>query len=444
MSFEDYLNLFVNEATKLGADDAIALIREQKVNTIRYANNQITVVYHNDILTLSGFIGIERKIATGTIENLTAENIKEFASKLVKIAKLSKPLESYVNLPKGPFEYPERGGIDKRIKEADVELIEIVKRAISSSLDAGAKRSAGILYSMTSKEMLATSNDVVLKDEWVGLEISHRAFADKNASGQWGTCSNNIDSLNPEFVGKKAGELAKKSINPKSIKAGKYKVLLGPMIFANLVWEFGESASAFNVDSGFSFLIDKINKKVTSEKFTLIDNPRLPNAIGVRRFDDEGIPVGITKIVEKGVLRTYLHNVRTAAKFKAKTTGNAGWISPMPWTLEVLPGDIQGEDEALEELGNGLYLTNSWYHRYQNYIKGDFSAILRDAAFYVENGEIKYPVIGGRLSDNMIKLFKNIINLTKDRYMIKWWEVQRPTLVPMAIIEGVNITKAMK
>lgn len=97
-------------------------------------------------------------------------------------------------------------------------------------------------------------------------------------------------------------------------------------------------------------------------------------AYGAKAFDDEGTPTRDNKIIEKGVLKTYLHNSTTAKKFKTETTANAGLVSPQPWNLIVEPGGKSFED-LLSEVDDGVYVTNDWYLRYQNYRTGDFSTI---------------------------------------------------------------------
>ena len=291
--------------------------------------------------------------------------------------------------------------------------------------------------------MLCTTGGVEAADEGTIIELSHRAFANGEASGHWVSCSKSMENFNPEEAGRRAAEVAVKALNPKQVEAGKYDVILAPMIFANLVSEMAMFASAFYVDAGISFLAGKLQQEVASKVFTMVDDPTAEDALFAVRFDDEGVPTKRTPIVENGVLKTYLHNSKTAKKMNAELTGHAGYVVPHPWNVYVKPGTVE-EEKLLEKLDKGLYLTNSWYHRYQNFRTGDFSAILRDGAFYVENGEIKYPVKGGRISDNMIRLFSNIETLGDRTYLIKWWEVPIPVYVPAALVRDVNITKAVK
>jgi PmbA protein len=142
------------------------------------------------------------------------------------------------------------------------------------------------------------------------------------------------------------------------------------------------------------------------------------------------------------VLKTYLHNTSTAKVFKTKTTGNAGLIVPTPWNEEMDGGD-RSKDELLEDMKRGLYLTNTWYTRFQNSAKGDFSTIPRDGIFLVQNGEIRQSLKDLRISDNAQSLLSNIAAVSKERQHVHWWEeAEPPSLSPYVLITGVHLTKS--
>jgi PmbA protein len=191
-----------------------------------------------------------------------------------------------------------------------------------------------------------------------------------------------------------------------------------------------------------SFLAGKLGKKVASEEFTLIDDGTHPNGLNSRKFDDEGAPVRKNKIIKKGILRTYLHNTSTAKKFGKKTTGNAGIIAPHPWNAVVASGN-KSREELFGEVDEGIYITNVWYTRFQNYQRGDFSTIPRDGTFLIKDGEIEHPIKNIRISDNLLRLCDNLISLSAERQWIYWWEVGTPSLLPYALVKDVNITKPL-
>jgi PmbA protein len=162
-------------------------------------------------------------------------------------------------------------------------------------------------------------------------------------------------------------------------------------------------------------------------------------------LDDEGAPTKENVLIDKGTLRTYLHNASTAKMFKTKTTGNAGLVSPTPWNIE-MDGGNTSKNELFEETKKGLYLTNTWYTRFQNYAKGDFSTIPRDGIFTIEKGEIKNSRKDLRLSDNALALLGNITAASKERQHVHWWlfdmDGYPPSLSPYVVIKDVHMTKS--
>ena len=96
----------------------------------------------------------------------------------------------------------------------------------------------------------------------------------------------------------------------------------------------------------------------------------------------------------------------------------------------------------LGEIKKGLFIVNSWYTRFQNYRTGDFSTIPRDGVFYVEDGEIKSVWRNIRVSDNMLRILKNIVEVSRERNEVAWWDEVMPSVLPYALIKDVKITKA--
>jgi PmbA protein len=128
--------------------------------------------------------------------------------------------------------------------------------------------------------------------------------------------------------------------------------------------------------------------------------------------------------------------------FKTETTANAGLVAPNPWSIEMDNGDMS-KNELFKEVKRGLYLTNTWYTRFQNSAKGDFSTIPRDGIFLIEKGEVKQSLKDIRLSDNVLSLLGNIAAMSKERQQVHWWgEVNPPCLAPYVLIKNVRLTKS--
>src|SRR5207237_173410 len=153
----------------------------------------------------------------------------------------------------------------------------------------------------------------------------------------------------------------------------------------------------------------KIGNGVASSQLTRYDDGSA-DSIARKRFDAEGVPTRRNLLVNKAILKTYLHNTSTAKKFKTKTTGNAGLVAPDSHAVFVKPGD-RSRDEIFSEVKDGLWLTNTWYTRYQSYVTGDLSTIPRDGIFHIRNGDVVEAWKDIRVTDNLLHLMKNIVAL---------------------------------
>jgi PmbA protein len=421
----------------LNLEDYILLRLDNHERMIRFSDNSVTVV--KDVRNSAVFVYMAkggRRMAGITYDIKALETFLESMYRSL----MASPPSEYAHLPKGPFKYTHNGDVDLKVVEED--LSSLAGRAIDSALNSGAKRVAGSLTAEVVELKLWSSAGAEGVDRRSNILLNVRAFTERDASGHGLSVATKPGRFDPEYAGRIAGEYSKMAKNPKTIEEGEYEVLMSPTVSASLFELVGSASSAFDVDAGLSFLADKLGKRVGAEVLTLIDHGQILNGVGSRSFDDEGLPTRDNTIIEKGILRTYLHNSTTAKKFGTESTANAGIIEPSPWNLEVLPGDMT-EDEMLKEMKRGLFITNNWYTRFQSYRSGEFSTIPRDAIFYVEKGEIKHPVTGIRLSGSLPKFLSSIKGMGKERRWIKWWEVETPVLTPAVLVEGMKVTRAI-
>jgi PmbA protein len=342
---------------------------------------------------------------------------------------------------KGKFKYA-KNIADKKLENLEdpigyvSEAIDAAEKAVGSRVESG-----GILFTKFEDVYLVSSEGSLGVDSRSAIELSIRAFSEKEASGHGVECSSTLKDFKPSKAGKKAGEIAKLAKNPKIGEEGTYDVVFDPLIFGSSLAVWSSMASAFNVLIQFSIFVGKLGQKVAPKFVTLKDNPA-SYSLANRVFDDEGVPTRENAIIDHGVLKTYLHNTSTAKMFKTETTGNAGLVSPNAWNVEMEPGDMS-KDELFGQVKHGLYLTNTWYTRFQNYAKGDFSTIPRDGIFLINNGGIKQSLKDLRISDNALSMLNNIVALSKERQHVHWWgEADPPSLSPYALIKDVHMTKS--
>ncbi len=431
----------VEKAKELGADDCIATVSNALGRQLKFVNNEIATSKTWDFISTSIFLSKGKRIIASTIQETDQAKIEEALKNLISIAGKMQPKQDFQGIAKGPFQYkdiPET--FDQKVASMSEEGVEIVSSAIDQALEIGAKRCSGVLLWNSSESYKVTSGGVNVSGKGTDIQFSLRALVDKEMSGHNVSVSRTLGKLNAGKVAQEAAKTAVMCKKPVDGKVGKFDILFHPMAFTNLMSYTANSFSSFYVDSGFSFLADKIGKNVAADMVTLTDDGTMPNGYNSSKYDEEGHPVRPTVLVKDGVMQTYLHNTSTARNHNTESTGNAGMISPGAWNIDVKPGDME-VDDMISGIKDGLYVTNLWYSRFTNYRTGDFSTIPRDAIFRIKDGKIVENWKSIRISDNMLNIMKNISALSKEKRQVYWWETSCPVTTPHVLVKGVNVTR---
>jgi PmbA protein len=401
---------------------------------VKFARGEPTVTQSWTNTVVEIYVARDQRIATAELEYEGGEAIEE---KLEKALRALSPSKLYAPLPEPT---------GSAISASDPAVVEVVESGDASEhvaeLDVERRGDfAGKVEYWHRAVALLGSNGANLSYEATSFNGYVRVFRER-ASGQWSWTSTKADLLLAKRAFDKAEELAEEcsKLPRERVEPGRYRVLLTPMIVGNLVERVVQSASAGSIIFGTSFFVGrKPGDKVFSELFSVYDRPRDTSLPFFGGFDDEGVSTADKPIVERGVLAGFLHNSKTARLMGAVSTGNAGWIMPRAFNVEISAGDSSLE-ELVESLRTGLYLTNNWYTRFQNFLEGTFSTVTRDAAFIVEGGRPKACTERVRIADSMPSLFSNVEALSKERWQIQWWEVRHPTRAPYMLFSSVGIT----
>lgn len=434
----DKTELIVKKAKSLGADEVIAKTTFGKYRQTRFSNNEIDIsVAWNDYATEVALAWNKRLVAT---EIKDFEDSEKRVENLFKLAKVSKENPAYGGIAKGKYKYS-KPIADNKLRELENPSSYVHEAIEAAQKEAGSKiTTGGILFTKHEDIYLVSSEGPIGQDTRSAIELSIRAFSQIDASGHGVECSSSLENFKPSRAGEKAGQIAKLSMNPKPGEEGKYDVIFDPLFFGSMLASWGSMASAYSVMIQLSVFANKVGKKVGSEIVTLRDKPA-EYSVNHRIFDDEGFPAKENVFIDHGYLKSYLHNTSTAKQFNTETTGNAGLVQPNPWNIEMDAGEMTRE-ELFSQVRRGLYLTNTWYTRFQNYVTGDFSTIPRDGIFLVENGEIKESWKDLRLSDNILIMLKQIAAVSKERQHVHWWlEADPPSLSPYVLVKDIQMTR---
>jgi PmbA protein len=443
MTPEETANYLKNKLMQKGADDVIVTSGKDTTTLIKFANNKISVTKSWSTVNVGVFLTQDKKIVSTSIKDFSQKTANDTITSLMKFIKSAKPNTEYEGIAQGPFKYKQiKECFDKNIIDMHDKAVDAVEAGVNKALSIGAKRTAGTLEFSHDEFYLTTSNNVEAHDKGTSIYYSIRALVDKYASGHMVNVSRVLNKFKPEATAAEAAEIAVQAVDPQECTEGSYDVLFHPFAFSNLLMNLGGNFSVFYIESGLSCLQNTLNKKVMNEKVTIYDDGTLKNGFGTGLFDSEGVPTQKTLLVDRGVVKSYLHNTSTAKRYNVKTTGNAGLIVPEPHNVMLEPGN-HSKDELIKNIKKGIYITNVWYTRFQNSQTGDFSTIPRDGAFYIENGKIKYPLKNLRVSENLLNVMKKVSALGKDAVQIKGWEVESPVSTPHVLVSNVNITKPL-
>lgn len=190
------------------------------------------------------------------------------------------------------------------------------------------------------------------------------------------------------------------------------------LAFSSLLGAMSNIFSAEAVQKNISKLKGKLNEAVASSIVTLVDDPFLKDGLANSSFDDEGVPTSYKEIIQDGILKTYLYNLKTAYKDGVSSTGNGvkgsykGTVGISSFNLYIKPSD-KSFDKMIKNIKEGIFITDfAGLHSGLNTISGDFS--LAGEGFYIKDGKIDKPLNQITISGNFFELLKNIKDIAND------------------------------
>ncbi len=215
-----------------------------------------------------------------------------------------------------------------------------------------------------------------------------------------------------EEVGRYAAERALARLKSRKIATRECPVLFESPLAAGLLGGFVQAVSGGALYRKSTFLLDSLGKKVFPDHVDVLEDPLVPRGKGSAAFDEEGVRTKARKVIDAGVVEGYFLSSYSARKLGMKTTGNAGGSHNLTLTSRLTqPGDEL--DEMLRKLGTGLFVIELMGQGV-NYVTGDYS---RGASgFWVEKGEIAYPVQEITIAGNLRDMLAGIQAVGADTY----------------------------
>ncbi|ODU01048.1 MAG: metalloprotease PmbA [Thiobacillus sp. SCN 63-1177] len=238
----------------------------------------------------------------------------------------------------------------------------------------------------------------------VSLHASHFIYANSlgfcngyagSRHGISSSARNAAELDSAESVGRIAGTRTVRRLNGRKLDTRTCPVLFEAPIATGLIGNFVAAVSGGSLYRKSSFLLDSLGQQVFAPLVTIREQPFIPGGLGSAPFDSEGVACLDRDVVRDGVLQGYFLSTYSAKKLGMQTTGNAGGSH----NLIVTPGE-HDLDSLLKQMGTGLLVTELLGHG--------------AAGFWVENGEIQYPVEEITIAGNLAEMFKGIVAIGKD------------------------------
>lgn len=385
--------------------------------------------------------------------NALNENaIVKTAERALAIARVSSQVPDYA-LPL-PGKLSQKTFYDPRVACMPVsDVVDMAKRVITAAEDTDPRVVAKSGRVILQTERRGIINTQGLNCEEQGTKAAILLGGVGNFNGEvTGVCSDSVFSrtadVSPEAVGESVGEKVVHMFNPHPVKTFKGTVIFGPKAVSyQLTDVLIDALKGESVMAKRSFWTEKIGQKVAS-LVTVRDNGILENGFSSRRFDDEGFPSQNTLVLQNGVLKSYLHCALTANALHQENTGNAS-RSPGGFDLtrniigsgyrtqpEVYPSNLvidpgsRTREELIAEVEKGVLIESMDGFAQQG--SGLVSARLSQA-FFIKNGEIKYPLKSGMVSGIAFDWFNRISGVGDDAKKFEY------AVVPSLRVEDVTI-----
>ncbi len=343
----------------------------------------------------------------------------------VKEGALLREDEGAEEIYEGDAEYPTVVSYDETLAQvpatAKLDAVLAIEKAALESVDT-VKQCEGT-------QLSTMSGEVYLRNSY-GLNLQHKDNAfiaytgaiakdgDSTSTGMAFKCGRDFAKLDVKKLGEEAAQEAASGLHAEPVPAGNYRMILRYDAMQSLLATFCGIFSAENAQQGLSLLKGREGEKIAADCVTLMDDPLLEGGFDSTPFDGEGVASKTKAVVENGVLKTLLHNRKTAKKQGVASTGNAlrpGLSAPItvaPTNFFFKPGDkTLAELEA--DMSDGLVITDlSGLHAGANMTSGDFSLLSK--GYLLKGGKRVQPVEQITIAGNFYDVLKNIRAIGSD------------------------------
>ena len=445
MTFTEFKNAVIAKAQAMGISDYELYYEASDSTEIGVFQHEICEFSANTSGGVCFRAIVNGKMGYASTEALTeseAAAIVERAVDNASVLEAEEPVflgeggKTYHALAQAPYVLPETDELINMVLDAQNKLYaadEAVIDGSQSQVIAGSERLA--IYN--SKGL-----DLQYENNLLGLIVAAVVTDGNEKSDDYQLKVGAPDAIDSAALAAKAAAGAKAKLGGEVAPTGNYPVIFNPDAMASLLQVFSGIFSSEAAQKGLSKLGGQEGQVIASPVVTLVDDPFYCDSAMPMPFDAEGSPTYRKNIIEQGVFKTLLYNLKTAAVAGVQTTGNAskgGYDAPVgirPFTFHLAAGEYS-EAQLLEKAGNGVYITSlSGLHAGANPITGDFS--LQSSGFMIEDGKKTIPVRSFTVAGNFYELLKNITAVA-DNVTLPWATGKTAFGAPSVLVEGLSI-----
>jgi len=413
-TLRDAVSFAIETAQKAGATAEVGVTKVSGLSVSTRLQEIENVEFTNDgALGISVYLGQQK--GNASTSDLSEEAIKNTVEAALAIAKYTSPDDCTGLADKElmAFEAPDlalyhRASVDveqatKLALEAEKSALEYDAKIVNSN-GASFNSHTGVRVYGNTHGMLQSylSSRYSLSCSVIGGEL------DQLENDYEYTVSREFDALSPaDWVGQNCAKKVIARLNPQKLTTREVPVIFLNDVATGLISHLTGAISGGSLYRKSSFLLDHLGKQVLPDWFQISERPHLLKRLASTPFDSEGVRTQDLEIIQDGVLQTYLLTSYSGRKMGMQSTGHAGGIHN--WLVK--PNLTGGLTALLRQMGTGLLVTDVMGQGV-NIVTGDYS---RGAAgFWVENGEIQYPVAEITIAGQLQDMLKNIVAVADD------------------------------
>ena len=417
------------------ADECEVSIGGSEGGNIRYAMNKISTAGDVSTQSLAVTSSYGKRSGTATINEFDDASLEKVVRRSEELAKLAPENPEYMPLLGGSAFKESITYIPATAEMTPDKRADMVAKSINATKDAKLE-AAGYLENTTSFNSVHNSKGLFgyNKSTDVIFAITTRN-AQGTASGYAARGFNDVSKLDTSAATRTATSKANGSMGAKAIEPGKYTVILEPTAGAYMLENMFGGFDARSADEGRSFMSkpgggNRLGEKLVDDKVTIYSDP-FNKELPASTWNREGFPLERVNWIEKGVVKNLGYS-----RFWAQKQNQ----TPGPFASNVImEGGTASTADLIRSTERGILVSRLWYIRMVDPQTLLLTGLTRDGTFYIENGQIKYPIKNFRFNESPVIMLNNVEALGKPERAISV-ESYRSYLIPPMKIRDFTFT----